>query len=335
MWKGIVGMGFRPSDFKDYVHSLTPGAWRPQFVVLHNTSSPRLSQWHSTSGGSRMKNLESYYRDQMGWSAGPHLFVADDLIWAFTPLTMSGVHSPSWNAISWGVEMVGEYEEEPFSPAVRANTIDALATIHLWQGVDPEALRFHKEDPETDHTTCPGRNVDKSDILARLRARIAELSPGEHLASRRAEETPKSAPAAAGPGQRRSVNINATEFGGKDDSEDSAYGTGPIVPTNMEVALPAFLPLGQRKVRIFNSRNGMSVDAVVRDIGPWNLHDAYWNGTGRPKSEGQYRNGTVAENGRIPSNDAGIDMTPAVFDALGIPGTEDTRQMHIDWTFIG
>jgi hypothetical protein len=100
------------------------------------------------------------------------------------------------------------------------------------------------------------------------------------------------------------------------------------------VLLPSLLP-DRRKIRIFNIRNGMSVDAVVRDVGPWNLHDAYWDGTGRPKTEDQHRNGAPAENGHVPSNDAGIDMTPEVFDALGIPGPEDSRQAHVDWIFVG
>src|SRR5712692_11270909 len=55
----------------------------------------------------------------------PHLFVADDLIWVFTPLTVSGVHSPSWNSITWGVEMVGNFDTEDFQDgpgaAVRKN----------------------------------------------------------------------------------------------------------------------------------------------------------------------------------------------------------------------
>src|SRR6266851_1193049 len=115
-WKGIVGHGFTPEEFDHYVASLIFGAWRPQFVVLHNTASPRLSQWHSVPGVQRMRGLETYYRDTQGWSAGPHLFVADDLIWVFTPLTTSGVHAPSWNHVSWGVEMVGDDTVEPFDP---------------------------------------------------------------------------------------------------------------------------------------------------------------------------------------------------------------------------
>jgi hypothetical protein len=98
--KGIIAQGFSPEDFDEYVNSLQFGAWRPQFVVLHNTSRPLLSEWQSIPGAERMRNLEAYYRGQPHWSAGPHLFVADDLIWVFTPLTTSGVHLPSWNHVS-------------------------------------------------------------------------------------------------------------------------------------------------------------------------------------------------------------------------------------------
>jgi len=42
----------------------------------------------------QMENFVKYYRDKHKWSAGPHLFIDDKMIWVFTPLTVSGVHSP-------------------------------------------------------------------------------------------------------------------------------------------------------------------------------------------------------------------------------------------------
>jgi len=107
-------------------------------VVLHNTGAPKLADWHRVAGSVRMRNLESFYRDTQQWSAGPHLFVADDVIWVFTPLNVSGVHSPSWNSISWGVEMVGDYATEDFGPAVKGNAINALAILHAALGLDTE-----------------------------------------------------------------------------------------------------------------------------------------------------------------------------------------------------
>jgi N-acetylmuramoyl-L-alanine amidase len=179
-WKGIVGTSFTPEQFDTYVRGLNFGLWRPQFVVLHNTSAPKLSQWHSTPGAQRMKNLEHFYRDQQKWSAGPHLFIADDLIWVFTPLTTSGRHSPSWNSISWGVEMVGEYDVEPFGAGVRDNTVAALTTLHALGGLAPNTLKFHKEDTQTTHKNCPGKNVSKADIIASVTAAINARTAGEH-----------------------------------------------------------------------------------------------------------------------------------------------------------
>src|SRR5436190_1904248 len=45
-WKGIVGKGFTASDFSQYVTTVTFNAWRPQFVVLHNTAVPTFADWH-------------------------------------------------------------------------------------------------------------------------------------------------------------------------------------------------------------------------------------------------------------------------------------------------
>jgi len=342
MWKGIVGKGFRPDEFRNYVGGLSFSSWRPLFVVLHNTSAPRLSQWHSVPGEQRMKNLESFYRDEQKWSAGPHLFIADDLIWVFTPLTTSGVHSPSWNGVSWGVEMVGEYQEEPFSPAVKQNTADALAILHSWRGITPDTLKFHKEDPKTTHKTCPGRNVDKADMIALIWDRMNSVPGGEHLtAGAPIGAAPlvsalAAVPVLEGPEatEERFTNILSTEFGGGDEAPmDSAYG-GTVNPDQPEASLPGKLPQSKRQIRVFNVSNGRDVVCKVNDIGPWNKTDKYWQSGSRPLAEAQFRNRTQAENGDVPTNDAGLDLTPAAFDALGISGPVNSRQAHFDWEFV-
>lgn len=178
-WKGIVGKGFTATDFPTYVASLQFTAWRPSFVVLHNTAVPTFAQWHSVPGATRMTNLEAFYRDTQGWSAGPHLFVADDLIWTFTSLTTPGVHSPSWNNVAWGVELVGDYATETMSPGVQTNAIVALATLHGALGLDPSTMKLHREDPKTTHI-CPGNSVSKSSVIAQVTAQLTDLFPGEH-----------------------------------------------------------------------------------------------------------------------------------------------------------
>jgi hypothetical protein len=101
------------------------------------------------------------------------------VIWVFTPLTTSGIHSPSWNSMSWGVEMVGDYNVEPFGAPVRDNTVSALTTLHALLGLDPQTLRLHKEDPKTTHD-CPGKHVEKADIIQRVSDALAQRYEGEH-----------------------------------------------------------------------------------------------------------------------------------------------------------
>ncbi len=232
-WKGIVGQGFKPDDFRQYVDDLNFSNWRPQFVVVHNTSAPRLSQWHSTPGAQRMQNLQSYYRDQMKWSAGPHLFVADDLIWVFTPLTTSGIHSPSWNAISWGVEIVGEYEDEIFGGQIKSNSVEALTSLHQKLGLDPQHLRFHKEDPLTTHKSCPGRSVVKPDLIAAIEARLVSLNPGEHLQQAAAADIKSGAMEGSSATRRRF-------YGWKPDLPD--HRDLPYASMRLGLEAPAALP---------------------------------------------------------------------------------------------
>jgi hypothetical protein len=169
-WKGIVGKGFTADQFDEYVRNeITPRlVWKPDFVVLHNTLIPRLDEWHNVTGWQRMSGLEGYYRDDQKWSGGPHLFIADDLIWAFTPMTVPGVHSPSWNGVSWGVEVVGDYDTEDLPQSVFDNVIAALAAMHVAIDKPATTLRFHKEDPATTHRGCPGHNIVKQEVVHAL-----------------------------------------------------------------------------------------------------------------------------------------------------------------------
>lgn len=153
-------------------------------MVLHNTASPTLSDRPKGFTRQHITNLETFYRDTKGWNAGPHLFVDDRQIWVFTPLTMSGVHSPSWNKLALGVEMLGDYAAESFSDgrglSVRKNAVCAISTLCAVLGLNPDTMKLHKEDPITKHN-CPGKNVDKNEFIAEVKAKLLVRHDGEHL----------------------------------------------------------------------------------------------------------------------------------------------------------
>ena len=182
-WQEIVGQGFTPNQFIDYFESLTFRNWRPKGAVLHNTYKPTLATWKRVGAPKYLQALVSYYRDTLGWHAGPHLFVDDRLIYVFTPLIVPGVHSPSYNTSRWGVELVGDFDTEN-DPDVIQNGCSALATLYEGLGLDPANLLLHKEDPGTTHKGCPGKFIVKKEIIATVSDKLARRRKGDHLADR-------------------------------------------------------------------------------------------------------------------------------------------------------
>jgi hypothetical protein len=340
VWTPIVGKKFSAADFDAYVRTLKFDAWRPSFVVVHNTSEPTralYAEWQQRTPPVTMEqwlqNLVGYYRDTEGWSGGPHLFVADDGIGVFTPLTVPGVNTPSWNHISWGIETVGEFETEPFDGPTRDNLISALASLHSVLGLNPadfklgvRGLHFHKEDKATTHQDCPGKNMVKPALVVAVVDKLAQMHPGEHGGGRPlpVEPAQEAAPTAtAGPATPiRRFTVTATVFGGIGDEQPSAYADVPKGwPGRPGVALPGRFQLPRPKVRVFNG--GKSVDCEIVDVGPWNTNDPYWVTGARPQAE----SGTDQRGRR--TNHAGLDLTPAAASAVGVDG-----KGVVDWEFI-
>lgn len=175
-WAGTIAARLDQTAFKEYVDAITDGDMKfsPNKIVLHNTAAPNQKQWlASPVYPNRMKGLTGYFRDNNKWHAGPHLFVDPEGIWLFAPLNVKGVHSPSFNSSAWGIEMVGDYDKEPFDKGfgakVRDNAVWAMAVLlhHIHQPVTVRTILLHKEDPKTTHA-CPGKNVKKDDILMRV-----------------------------------------------------------------------------------------------------------------------------------------------------------------------
>jgi hypothetical protein len=179
----IVAKKFTPDEFDAYVAgALKPQGWVKR-IVLHNTGAPSLAQ---RPGGvltaQHIDNLHSYYSETKAWSGGPHLFIDATGIWVFNPLDDPGVHSPSYNSSSWGVEMLGDYSRESFTTGlgnqVRTNAlraVAALARLQGWPDLKDQRLILHKEDKATDHD-CPGRNVDKANFVAAASALVPKQS---------------------------------------------------------------------------------------------------------------------------------------------------------------
>lgn len=169
MWKGIDGRGLTLPKLQAHIDALPPTTWASG-MTLHNTAAPTLSQWTPANRSQRILNLERFFRDERGWTSGPHAFVDDELVWLFTRFTDKGTHSPSWNGTRLGIEMVGDFRRGADDPksgrglGVVKNTVALFAMLHTKHGWDPHTIKLHKEDPRTTHD-CPGSAIVKEDFI--------------------------------------------------------------------------------------------------------------------------------------------------------------------------
>jgi hypothetical protein len=196
---GFDGKPYTITEMRAKLAKLPPIVWARR-VVLHNTGMPDMKRTAEIGASKYVKNVANYFKnpqyDKKGkrlkgpWSGGPHFFVAqaepEPLLFEGTPVTVPGVHSPSWNGFAVGIEMCADFDKDDANLgaglAVKDTACKLIAALlnKLGLPANDDTIKLHKEDPGTDHA-CPGRSVDKNDIVSRVRDYLADQAPaGEH-----------------------------------------------------------------------------------------------------------------------------------------------------------
>ncbi|MBA3946199.1 MAG: amidase [Herpetosiphonaceae bacterium] len=159
-----VGKGVTPEEFGTYLQSYDFGTIPPDYIILHHTAVPTLATWTAGESGLSddqvkqkrlvaLHGLMVYYRDTLKWNAGPHLFIDDRYIWLFSEMNEPGIHAMWGNShhnggrlhYSIGIEVVGDYTQQQWSPAV-AHMVNAAVNA-LRQRLQTFDLRYMYADP--------------------------------------------------------------------------------------------------------------------------------------------------------------------------------------------
>lgn len=184
-WTGFDRRAYTRAEFAAHVAELAPRMGWARGITLHNTGAPTLKQWAESGPAhdARIDNLQRYYElpdpstGKVAWHAGPHSFISRNFINGFSDLLKPGVHSRCFNATHIGVEMVGDYATEEFDSGdgalVRDNAVFAMATLCKALNLDPKFLTFHKDCTRDNHD-CPGRKVNKADVINRVLAEMGK-----------------------------------------------------------------------------------------------------------------------------------------------------------------
>ena len=181
----IDGRVMQQKTFINFVLAKDFGPLPPQTSFLHHTWRPAREDWR---GLESLLAIKAYYERQRwtdeqgqvhsGWTAGPHLFIADDGIWLFSDMANDGVGVIGHNHRSLHLEMVGDYDSRLPSGKTWANTVTALGILHIRLGLNPQSLMFHRD---FSHKTCPGRSVSKEWVIPQVEAWVNDFSKQQSL----------------------------------------------------------------------------------------------------------------------------------------------------------
>ena len=171
-------------EFKNYLQSKNFGSIPPTEIVLHHTWKPTVETWE---GEKTIQGLKNYY-ESLGWSAGPHIFVAPDGIWLFTDMDEVGIHAGMGNATwekdgklyggynvsggtlkgySVGVEVVGDYDEKVWEGTVLDNALSCISDLKNKLDIPLSEIKFHRDySPKT----CPGNAITRAWFESKIKA---------------------------------------------------------------------------------------------------------------------------------------------------------------------
>lgn len=204
-----IGQGLTIEQFEQYVSSYDFGSIPPDFVVLHHTAIPSThtarhptgAVWDANETGLTIEQIEAkrrgqldslmrYYRDTLGWTAGPHLFIDEKWVWLMTPMSDVGIHAKSGNSFhdtkgrlhySIGIEVLGYYEHVTWPKPVEALVGRAIVALQRKLRTFTLDYRAGPRDTPAAHIGsicshrdfnkpgCPGRAISEAYYIGVLR----------------------------------------------------------------------------------------------------------------------------------------------------------------------
>jgi len=164
-----VGRVWNPKTLEEYLSTIKKPDWC-KAITLHHTGVPSLVQRPQGLNIGMIANIRDFYKNDNGWSAGPHLYIDEDEIYGLCDLRKKGVHAISFNKIAIGIEVLGWYDKEDPKTgrglACWQTAAGAVRVLLNWLNLEPneDTVLFHRDDPET-CGTCPGTLVEKEWVI--------------------------------------------------------------------------------------------------------------------------------------------------------------------------
>jgi len=160
----IINQLLTKDQFASYISTYSFGPISPNKIVLHHTWRPTVDQWQ---GQKSIDGMKAYYEGK-GWTAGPHLYIALDGIWLFSPMNKDGIHAGKGNYLSIGIEMVGDYSLAKPSGEILDQVLFVIKTLQERLNISDDQIYFHR-DYAFKASGCPGWAVTKEWLINQLK----------------------------------------------------------------------------------------------------------------------------------------------------------------------
>jgi len=157
----IINRCLSIEEFRQYVKEYYFGSEPANKLVIHHTWKPTTDSW---DGERSIQGLKNYY-EKKGWPAGPHLFIAEEGIWLFSPMRKDGIHTAGLNHCSIGIEVVGDYDNEVWSGNTKTNALGAIKILMDRLNLTFKDIYFHRD---VSSKTCPGLAITKEWLFSEL-----------------------------------------------------------------------------------------------------------------------------------------------------------------------
>ncbi len=157
----ILNKCLTSNQFRDYVKGYNFGSLPANKLVIHHTWKPTKESW---AGEKSILGLKRYY-EKKGWKVGPHLFVAEDGIWLFTPMRKDGIHAAKLNHRSIGIEIVGDYNTAKWSGKTKTNAFGVIKILLEGLNLTENDIYFHRD---VSIKSCPGWAITKEWLFYEL-----------------------------------------------------------------------------------------------------------------------------------------------------------------------
>ena len=148
-------------EFKSYVKDYNFGRYVANKLIIHHTWRPTKAQWN---GEHSIDSLAAYYK-RKGWVSGPHIFIAEDGIWLFTPMNVKGTHAGVGNWRSIGIEVVGDYDRKKWAGATKEYALGVIKILMERLKINTEMVKFHRDYSKK---SCPGFSITKEWLFKEL-----------------------------------------------------------------------------------------------------------------------------------------------------------------------